>query len=210
MSYVAQKSNPSRPPEPGVRGVSPVWAAWALFCGGSTGYCCPALVGGAGPQAASQWLLRNAGGQGRRLAGWGSAEVLECAGLSAGHARWCEPVDNSKTAPASPCLMKVAWVCKNGSCRWVSPPSVPAGSCLSGRCFEISKWIPFTYGPGTFFNLLVWARFCGEWVCTSTLSGFSTPCSSIIFLGCIPCTFSKAGVWGTCLSCAGSRGWSAW
>lgn len=30
------------------------------------------------------------------------------------------------------------------------PWRVPAGSCLSGRCFKINKSVPFTYGLGAF------------------------------------------------------------
>ena len=45
--------------------------------------------------------------------------------------------------------------CGLRSHKWVSavtlsPKSVPSGTCLSGKCFKISKWVPFTYRPSTF------------------------------------------------------------
>ena len=67
---------------------------------------------------------------------------------------------------ASQCWHYTTW----GHKKWLPPVSqskgsIPTGSFLSGRCFEISKWIPFTYDLCTFPPDGFFAGFQVEWVC---------------------------------------------
>lgn len=67
---------------------------------------------------------------------------------------WCDGPGNLVRLTDQACKGKVhppelesRWGCKNGAC---SAWRVPAGSCLSGRCFKINKSVSFTYGLGAF------------------------------------------------------------
>ena len=80
------------------------------------------------------------------------------------------------------------------------PGSVPVGSWLSGRCFKISNWVPFTYSPYV-SQSYVWEPL-QEWVfCSLQFYNFPEYISH---------WFSKSGILGACLSCIGSRGWDGW
>ena len=73
---------------------------------------------------------------------------------------------------------------------------IPACSCFSGRCFKISKWIPFTYGPCTFHSgVSVWFSVWASWH-KPFKNRFSIPCSSIVFPGMSSIAFQSQVFWG--------------
>ena len=76
------------------------------------------------------------------------------------------------------------------------PGSVSVGSCLSGRCFKISKWVPFTYGPCVSqYGVFVLVFRSSEFACTPFRSGFSVPYCSIIFPDIFPIGFQSQVFW---------------
>ena len=64
-------------------------------------------------------------------------------GFSAGHAHWCPQVAHFKMALAPRRLLQGCLVLQKRLLP-VYPASgrVPPASCLSSRCFKISKWVP--------------------------------------------------------------------
>ena len=52
-----------------------------------------------------------------------------------------------KSAPWAPTLMRQPETAESAPAVAQSLGSSPAGSCLSGGRFEMSKWVPFTHAP---------------------------------------------------------------
>lgn len=78
-----------------------------------------------------------------------------------------------------------------------SPGSVPTGSYHSDRCFKISEWVAFTYGPCALqsgvFVLIFWLD---ESVHDLIKSRFFIPYRSMIFLDVFPIGFQSWVFWG--------------
>ena len=161
MSYGSQRYNP----EIVSQVVSPMWAVCAFLSWWDHSYCCSALVG----RALAPLAVRPGRGTG-------------LAGLSAGHACWCQQVRGRISQWLPPVSQ--------------SPGGVPTGSCLSGRCFKISKWVSFTCDPRAFQSGVSVLVFVIKWVCVGPpLQLVPRSLQFCDFPGCILHWFSEPGVW---------------
>ena len=89
-----------------------------------------------------------------------------------------------------------------------SSKSIQTGPCLCSRCFRISTCISYTYCPWDFQSGIFVLIFRSTEPAHKTLPvDFSVLSRSIVFLRCIPYWFSKPGVLGSHLPCAGFKGW---
>ena len=78
-----------------------------------------------------------------------------------------------------------------------SPGSVPTRSYLSDRCFKISKWVAFTYGPCAFQSgVFVLGFELDESVHDLIKSRFFILYNSMIFLDVFPISFQSLVFWG--------------
>lgn len=126
---------------------------------------CPYVVCVQPSCCSSPWLW-HVGGQGQCLI-WlqgGSATAAACwwPGCSAGHILWYQQIKEGIPKWHPLALVLVRWTKTK---KWflflsLSLGEVPAIFCFSSRCFKVSKWVSFTYGPCA-FQISVLALFPG-------------------------------------------------
>ena len=103
-------------------------------------------------------------------------------------------LDNWTTATATLGILSISH-----SLGGVTQPlrSLATYSFLSSRCFKISKWVFFTYGPYAFKSGVL--SYFWDWVSFAHdpfKSGFSIPCNSVAFPGMFLVGFQSQVFWG--------------
>ena len=101
---------------------------------------------------------------------WGLANVQEWMGLLMGQTHWSNRLDREFQNGVHQC-----WYYQGNlrSYKWLpwetqSPGNVLTGSCLFGRCFKITKWVPFTYSSCA-FQSGIFALVFVEWAYVQAL-----------------------------------------
>ena len=160
------------------------------------------------PAVAREW----AGLSNGLLAELHSCGSLGLDGLPVGCAYWCLQVKEFQSSTCQ-CQYQPG---RMRSQKWCQPASpflgrIPVGSCLSGRCFKIGKWISFTFSNRCFSNCLL--LFCFVLCCKVCLQTNSLRLDSLCpialwFSWMYPC-LSKPNVLEAYLSCMESEGWDA-